>query len=99
MKIQVLKQTQQNWYGSYTVEKTYKGVCKQKFVEVTFHGNINARWPARSETWRTRVCGNDNYAMEIDCSTREEAWNKFIQVIELEYVNREDLIKLGFIIS
>lgn len=95
MRVEVLKPTQDDWYGSYTINGGYNGVTNQMFVEVIFNGNISS--PDRAPTWRTCVWGNDDCGMEFDCSTETEAWNKFLQVIGMKFVNRDELIKLGFV--
>jgi hypothetical protein len=95
MRVEVLKPTQDDWYGSYTIDGRYNGVDKQMFVEVIFNGNISP--PGQTPTWRTCVWGNDDCGMEFDCSTEAEAWNKFLQVIGMKFVNRDELIKLGFV--
>lgn len=97
MNVEVLKATQDDWYGSYTLDGYYKGTEKQMFVCVRFHGNITAYDPTRPPVWRTSVWGNDDCGMEFDCATETECWVTFLQVIGLEFVNRDDLIKLGFV--
>lgn len=95
MRIEVLKPTQDNWYGSYELSDGYNGVKNQMFVEVIFNGNISP--PGRAPTWRTCVWGSDDFGMEFDCDNEAEAFNKFLQVIGWKFVNREDLKKLGFV--
>ena len=95
MRIEVLKQTSDDWYGSYYLEDWYKGKKKQMFVEVIFNGNISP--PGKTPTWRTCVWGNDDCGMEYDCDTEVEAFNMFLQVIGQESVTREFLSSLGFV--
>lgn len=97
MRVEVLKPTQDNWHGSYTLDGWYKGVEKPMFVECIFNGNITAYDHKLAPVWRTCVWGNDDCGMEFDCATEAEAWNKFLQVIGMKYVNRKDLIDLGFV--
>lgn len=97
MRVQVLKPTQDDWYGSYTLEGWYEGVEKQMFVQCIFNGNITAYDPTLAPVWRTSVWGNDDCGMEVDCDTEAEAWVKFLQVIGMQFVNREDLTALGFV--
>ena len=97
MRVEVLKPTQDDWYGSYTIAGGYKGEMNQMFVEVIFNGNITAFDPKQYPVWRTCVWGTDDCGMEFDCSTETEAWNKFLQVIGMKFVNRDELIKLGFV--
>jgi len=96
-RIEVLKPTQDDWYGSYNVIGHYKGIENQMFVEVIFNGNISAYDPRLAPTWRTCVWGNDDCGMEFDCDTETECWNKFLQVIGMKFVDRTALIKLGFV--
>jgi hypothetical protein len=95
MRIEVLKPTQDDWYGSYTIDGGYNGVKGQMFVKVVFNGNISA--PGQTPTWRTCVWGNDDCGMEFDCDTEKECLDKFFQVIGMKFVNREELYKLGFV--
>jgi hypothetical protein len=95
MRVEVLKRTDDDWYGSYTINSGYKGVKEQMFVEVIFNGNISP--PGHTPTWRTCVWGNDDCGMEFDCATETECWNKFLQVIGMKFVNRDKLIELGFV--
>jgi hypothetical protein len=95
MRIEVLKQTSDDWYGSYHIEDWYKGKEKQMFVEVVFNGDISL--PGETPIWRTCVWGNDDCGMEYDCDTEAEAFNKFLQVIGQESVTREFLSSLGFV--
>ena len=94
-RIEVLKPTQDDWYGSYNIEGHYNGIENQMCVEVIFNGNISA--PGTAPTWRTCVWGNDDCGMEFDCSTEAECWNKFLQVIGMKFVNRAELSRLGFV--
>lgn len=97
MRVEVLKLTQDDWYGSYELTGYYKGLEKPMVVEVIFNGNITAYNPKSEPVWRTCVWGNDDCGMEFDCATEAEAWNKFLQVIGMDYVNRDRLIALGFV--
>lgn len=97
MRIEVLKPTEDNWYGSYVLNDSFNGVKNQMFVEVVFNGNITAYDPKLPPVWRTCVWGNDDCGMEFDCSTEAECFNKFLQVIGMKFVNRAALKELGFI--
>ena len=66
-------------------------------VEVTYHGNIVAYNPGEPPVWRTSVWGNDDCGMEFDSPTESDAVEKFFQVISMQYVDRNDLIRLGFV--
>jgi hypothetical protein len=97
-RICVFKPTQDDWHGSYNMD-IWNGNRNQMFVEVIFNGNISAYDPTRKPTWRTCVWGNDDYGMEYDCDDGLEAWNMFLQVINMEYVNFDSLKKLGYVIA
>ena len=94
MRVEVLKPTQDNWHGSYSVDG-YNGVRNHMFVEVIFNGNISP--PGETPLFRTCVWGNDDCGMEFDSYLEGEVWNKFLQVIGMKFVNRDELIKLGFV--
>ena len=89
MRVEVLKKTNDNWCGSYTVNGY--GPDKLMFVEVVFNGNIG------DGVWRTCVWGNDDCGMEFDCATETECWNKFLQVIGMDFVDMVALRELGFV--
>lgn len=91
MEMTVFKRTQDDWYGSYYTSHD------EMLVECIFNGNIMQNFPGKLPIWRTCVWGTDDCGMEIDCTTEAEAWIKFLQVIGLEFVNRDELLKLGFV--
>ena len=95
MRVEVLKPTEDNWYGSYNVKGHYQGIENQMFVEVVFNGNISDSDDI--PMFRTCVWGNDDCGMEFDSYLEGETWNKFLQVIGMKFVNRENLINLGFV--
>jgi len=97
MQVNVLKPTLESWHGNYTLDGWYYGVQHQGFVEVTFCGNICTYDTTLVPVWRTCVWGNDDCGMEFDCDTEAEAWNKFLQVIGMKFVNRAELVSLGFV--
>lgn len=41
--------------------------------------------------YRTMVWGGDDDGMEIDLPTEHEALNKFLEIINLQYVNKDKL--------
>ena len=96
MRVKVLKPTQDNWHGSYVLEDWYNGVQKQMFVKVIFNGNITANDKTQRPIWHTCVWGNDDCGMEFYCSDEATAWNMFLQVIGLEFVNKDLLKTMGF---
>lgn len=83
-RVSVFKKTLDNWCGSYTIGN-------ECFVEVIFNGKI------ANDTYRTCAWGNDDFGMEFDCNTEEEAWEVFLKVIGMEYVHIYELKKLGFV--
>lgn len=93
-QVDVFKVTQDDWYGSYHIEE-YFGVKKQMVVQVTFCGNISEE--NEIPVFRTCVWGSDDCGMEFDSHLEGESWNRFLQVIGLNCVNRQDLIDLGFV--
>ena len=94
-RIEVLKKTNDEWYGSYSVQgwpsSTNIGTVEQMFVLVVFNGMLG------DGTWRTCVWGNDDLGMEYDCDNEAECWNKFVQVIGMDYVDMLTLRVLGFV--
>jgi len=93
MLVEVLKPTNDDWCGSYVIDGHYDGVKNQMLVQVIFNGMIG------NGVWRTCVWGNDDLGMEFDCSTEAECWNKFLQVIGMEYVDFVALRELGFVLA
>ena len=94
MRVEVLKPTNDDWCGSYTV-KGYNSVGETMFVAVTFNGNIAD--PDEAPLYRTCVWGNDDCGMEFDSYLEGEVWNKFLQVIGMEFVDMVALRELGFV--
>ena len=97
MRVSVFKLTQDNWYGSYRIDQWHNGKEKPMLVEVIFNGNITAYDPTLAPVWRTCVWGNDDCGMEFDCDNEATAWNMFLQVIGMDYVDMAALIKLGYV--
>jgi hypothetical protein len=95
-KVEVFKPTQDDWSGSYRFDGRYEGDENQMLVAVMFLGNICASELTKAPVWRTSVWGNDDYGMEYDCDNETEAWTMFLQVIKMEFVNKEALRKLGY---
>jgi len=95
MRVEVLKPTNDNWCGSYIVKDwpnpTGPGTVEQMFVSVVFNGMIS------DGTWRTCVWGTDDCGLEYDCDTETECWNKFKQVLAMDYVDMEELTNIGFV--
>ena len=97
MRVSVFKQTRDDWCGSYTLGDYHNGIKNKMLVEVIFNGNITAYDPSLAPVWRTCVWGNDDCGMEFDCDTEATAWNMFLQVVGLEYVDMSTLTALGYI--
>ena len=99
MRVEVLKKTNDNWCGSYTVagwpSSTGPGTVEQMFVEVIFNGNI--AYATEAPLYRTCVWGNDDCGMEFDSHLEGEVWNKFLQVIGMDSVDMVALRELGFV--
>ena len=99
MRVEVLKQTNDDWCGSYRVSgwpsSTGPGTVNQMFVNVIFNGNI--AYDTEAPLYRTCVWGNDDCGMEFDSYLEGEVWNKFLQVIGMEFVDMEKLRELGFV--
>lgn len=97
MKIKVYKPTLDDWYESYKLTLSSSNTERQMLVECIFNGNIMEFFPDEMPIWRTCVWGTDDCGMEFDCSTEAEAWNKFLQVIGMEFVDMQKLSALGFV--
>lgn len=95
-KVKVFKPTEDDWSGSYRLDGRYAEGENQMLVAVMFLGNICDFDPTEAPVWRTSVWGNDDEGMEYDCDNETEAWDRFLQVIKMEFVNKKDLINLGF---
>ena len=97
MRVSTFKLTRDNWYGSYRIDGYHAGVDRPMLVEVIFNGNITAYNPTQAPVWRTCVWGNDDCGMEFDCDNEAQAWNMFLQVIGLDYVDMDTLRSLGYV--
>jgi hypothetical protein len=89
-RINVFKKTKDNWYPNY--EERISG---DSLVEVSFM----KLYPSEEYPENYRVCiwGADDFGMEKDFVTENEAWVVFLEVIGLEFVNHRELEELGFI--
>lgn len=95
--LSVFKFTQDNWSGSYTIDSYYDGTKNPMLVEVKFTSVILDTYDELGPRWLVCVWGNDDTGMEIDCNTREQAWEMFIDVIQLDFVNQTTLKEMGFV--
>jgi hypothetical protein len=92
MRVEVLKPTNDDWHGSYSVKGWISpNGTDQMFVQVIFNGMIG------NGIWRTCVWGNDDCGMEYDCYNEQECWCKFLEVIGMEYVDMVVLSALDFV--
>jgi hypothetical protein len=86
VKVDVYKETRDDWYGSFEVT----GEVPALAVRVSFCGQLD------NGKWRTCVWGTDDCGMEQDFDTEAGAWTAFVQVIGLDYVDMKGLVELGF---
>jgi hypothetical protein len=91
MRVEVFKRTQDDWYGNYKVAGDQR---VSDLVEVTF---MNLYPGSESPAWRVCVWGNDDFGLERDFDNEAWAWNIFLQVIGMEFVNQQGLRDLGFV--
>ena len=93
MKINVFKQTNDEWYGNYKIEDDCRvyGLVEVKFTQTGPDPKYGLG------EWRVCVWGNDDFGMERDFIDEDEALNIFYQVIGWDYVNVDPLKTLGFI--
>lgn len=96
-RIEVFKLTRDNWYPSYALDGWFRGNKSSKLVNVIYNGNITAYSSTVTQIWRTCVWGGDDCGMEFDCDTEEKAWDMFLRVIRLEYVDKDVLTALGYV--
>lgn len=95
MMIEVFKLTQDEWYGSYKIFGWHDGVQNPKLVAVTFCGNISPH--GDEPVWRVCVWGNDDFGLEFDSPDEQRVKSIFLEILEMKYVNQQDLRDLGFI--
>ena len=93
MRVEVFKRTQDDWYGNYKIVGDQR---VSDLVEVTFMNLLPTTGPEPTN-WRVCVWGNDDCGQERDFESETEAWNIFLQVIGMEFVNLQALRDLGFV--
>lgn len=87
MRVEVYKQTSDDWYPSYQLEgvaEHYKNLVRVSFLSI------------RDGSWRVCCWGADDFGMERDFKEEYDAWNIFLLVIKLEDVTFNKLKELGF---
>lgn len=92
MRINVYKETDDDWYGNYRVEgddRVSNLVCVS-FTQTGPNPPING-------DWRVCVWGNDDFGMERDFEDEATALNIFYQVVGWPKVNQILLRDMGFI--
>jgi hypothetical protein len=87
--IVVYKETNENWCGSYRFEHTESGM----YLRVSFH------WYFPGNNWNVTVWGNDDFGMGKYELERNAAMELFMKVIQLPFVTKSELKKLGFEIA
>ena len=91
MRVDVFKRTQDDWYGNYRIvgDQRVSDLVETSFMKLE---PMNTGGPL----WRVCVWGNDDCGVEKDFESETEAWNTFLQVIGLPFVNRSLLTAMGF---
>lgn len=95
-RIEVFKLTHKDW-SSYKIEGWYKGTTDNKLLKVSFFKLPPSTAPKEPPIWRTCVWGNDDFGMEYDAAMKEDAFDRFMQVIRMEFVSEAALKDLGFV--
>ena len=90
MKIEVYKPTQDDWNGNFVIQ--WQGDVKLVRVATM---PLRA-WKRQPPLWRVCVWGNDDFGMEVDFKTPEEAFQMFNKIIAFEFINKTELFALGF---
>jgi hypothetical protein len=94
--ITVFKLTHEDWHPSFEIAGYYQGKTEQKMLEVSYIGELR-RYENQPQVWRTCVWGADDFGMEYDSSSESDAFDKFMQVIRMEFVCSAALKNLGFV--
>jgi hypothetical protein len=88
--ISVFKETNDDWCGNYRIVGDMR---VSDLVHVSF---LELSWDAAS-LWRVCVWGNDDLGLELDFSSRNEAFDTFLKVISWPYVSQKSLRDIGFV--
>ena len=87
IRCDVFKRTSDHWHPNWP-----GSLVKVSFIPL---GPPSVR---RTE-WRVCVWGHDDYGMERDLPSEEEAWELFLWVIKLSDVTQAGLKEKGFVIA
>lgn len=85
----VLKRTNSNWMDSYYLESN----TIDKYVKVALR-DISS--PTAKDCFKVMVTGNDDYGYSIIYKTLGEAQSTFSTLALKEFVDLDDLAKMGF---
>lgn len=83
MKITVFKSTQEDWHPSYEMED-------HLFLRVSYI-------PLNNNTYRVCVWGADDFGMEKDLNSKNNAKELFHKIVELPEISENALKHLGFV--
>lgn len=94
-RYKVFKKTQDNWHPSFELDDG------TMMVAVSLIGPLGPLGPLRKITkpYEYRVCvwGDDDMGMELDSTDEEVVVAAFFKVLELEFVNYDNLKAMGFV--
>lgn len=85
----IYKPTNDDWYPAFIVENEDLNLVQVTFTRI---GPDNGKYK-----WRVCVWGADDCGMERDYWDKYDALNMFHDIAGWVFVDREDLIKCGFI--
>lgn len=87
VRTDVFKLTRDNWFPSYKLGNNMA-------VKVSFLTLVS--YKTDGNKWRVCIWGEDDCGMEKDFVSEAEAFTTFLQVIGLDFVNFDNLHKMGF---
>lgn len=85
---EVLKKTNDDWYPSYKMGDThFELYVRVYFVEYT-----------NSFGYKVAAWGNDDFGLEKEFSVKErqQAWDLFLELIQMQYIGKDKLKWMGF---
>ncbi len=91
----VFKITDDDWCSNYKIEE-YETKKNVKLVEVSLL-YLNPPNDKEPDVWRVCVWGNDDFGLELDMEDYEKARETFLIVLNMEKVNQQPLIDMGFV--